>query len=208
MAEAASVATSPSSTGWNARSSAPESERASSSRSSTSEVMWPTSASMSSSAWPTSATGWSLVQPEVLDAGADDGQRRAQLVARVSRELALAPERVALGRAVTRGWAPARGSRRRRPGCSPATSASTPPPKSTRSSESSGLDLGRPVLDDLDDAVATSGPWHDWLRMRTGKSRVPSPAGRPVLERARFGRPGPSSIARASRRRPGCSRTS
>ena len=40
--------------------------------------------------------GLVLVQPEVLDAGADDGQRRPQLVARVRRELALTPERLAL----------------------------------------------------------------------------------------------------------------
>ena len=40
--------------------------------------------------------GLVLVQSQVLDAGADDGQRRPQLVARVGRELALAPQCLAL----------------------------------------------------------------------------------------------------------------
>ena len=51
-----------------------------------------------------------LVQPQVLDAGADDGQRGAQLVAGVGRELALSPERLALG--VQRGPDGHQGARR------------------------------------------------------------------------------------------------
>ena len=71
---------------------APESERASSSRSSTIAVMWRTSSSMSSSADADRRDGLVPVALEVLDAAPDDGQRRPQLVARVGRELALAAQ--------------------------------------------------------------------------------------------------------------------
>ena len=91
--EAASAATSPRSSGWRSSETAPESERARSSRSSTSEVRCSTSAPMSSSASPTDADRLVGVAAEVLERAPDDGQRRAQLVARVGRELALAAER-------------------------------------------------------------------------------------------------------------------
>ena len=76
---------------------------------------------------------------------------RAQLVAGVRRELPLALERLALRGQRRPGWAPAPGSRRRRPGRSRRTSASMPPhdqhPAAATSSVCSSC---RPVLDDLD----------------------------------------------------------
>ena len=51
---------------------------------------------MSSSAEPTVGDRLVAMPPEVLDAAPDDGQRRAQLVAGVGGELALAAQRGAL----------------------------------------------------------------------------------------------------------------
>ena len=51
---------------------------------------------MSSSAEPTVATGSDAMAHEVVDAAPDDRQRRAQLVARVGGELALASQGGAL----------------------------------------------------------------------------------------------------------------
>ena len=78
------------------RATAPESERARRSRSSTSVVRWWTSASMSLERVADLADRLVAVPPEVLDRAPDDGQRRAQLVAGVGGELALAAERRAL----------------------------------------------------------------------------------------------------------------
>ena len=88
----ASTATSARSTGARSSSIVPASVRARSSRSSTRAVRWVVSASMSSSAAPTWRDRLVLVAPQVGDAGPDHGERRAQLVAGVGGELALAPQ--------------------------------------------------------------------------------------------------------------------
>ena len=150
IADAPSAATSPRSTGTRSSATAPESERASSSRSSTIAVMWRTSSSMSSSADPTVADRLVAMPLEVLDAAPDDGQRRAQLVAGVGRELALAAQRDALVRRANRGSGRAPAARRSVPNPNATTSDQQAADEQHEQDDLERLLLGRPVLDDLD----------------------------------------------------------
>ena len=150
IAEAPSAATSPRSTGTRSSATAPESERASSSRSSTIAVMWRTSSSMSVERVADRRDRLVAVPLEVLDAAPDDGQRRAQLVAGVGGELALAAQRDALVGRATRGSGRAPAARRPSPNPNATMRTRTPADDQHDQDHLERLLLGRPVLDDLD----------------------------------------------------------
>ena len=161
---AASAATSPSSTGWRVRSSAPEvgarqQQQVLHERGQVADLgvdVVERGADL--------GDRLVLVQPQVLDAGAHDGQRRPQLVAGVGRELALSPERLALG--VQRGPDGHQGARR--VGGAEHARQHQRQDAATDQHLEQRLErvlLGGPVLDDLDDvSVAAAGSWRGYAQ--------------------------------------------
>ena len=156
--DAPDEATSPRSTGTRSRATAPESERASSNRSSTIAARWSTSSRMSVEGRADRRDRLVAMAFEVVDAGPDDRQGRAQLVRGVGRELALAPQGFALGdERAADGHERAAGVRRTGPGRDEEGHDAADDEDDEQDVERAHL--GRPVADDLEvELVATREP--------------------------------------------------
>ena len=157
---------------------------------------------MSSRAEPTALDRLGGVAPEVVDAAADDGQRRAKLVAGVGGELALAAEGGPLcGERLADRDERATGVDRAEPeGDQDDDQAAR---EQDREHDLEGPDLGRPVLDDLDREgllvdLDRLGQDADGRAGDLGRADVPS--GRRGGRSRRPGTAGPAVAGRAAGR--------